>query len=521
MQSPRRLSIRSTVIGTFLLVITALLLLTWLGQSAVTDMRHAINSLHENAQILPRIITDVNVALRGWSAPIVNHIVEDRPDVMARYEREMGAQYCEALNQLAGLSTLPHFPRDGRLVLGRIEHTLNEAKTAHAEVLHLSGRGHKAEATRLFSDRLKPALDQLEQEMQEFRKLRQTQLDTAVAAAEQHLSTDQRLMTWLIVTTVCSVGLLVLLIVHRISKGTAEVVDAATNVARDVLHQEMPISPTTDETTSMKNTIAALRTALEASLAEQTAVQGHLRELETNLAHASRVSIMGEMASTLAHELTQPLSAIAGYTQACLERIGNGLDTSENLQMLLQKASAETQRAGAIIQRVRSFVRRRPEPREVLDLNDLVREAIAFMEHKIRRRGVQVSNESTQAPADVWGNRIELEQVIVNLVRNSLEAMSTTPDPRLTVRIDRRGDEMVEVAVADQGTGLSPAISDHLFKPFFTTKNKGMGLGLVISQTIIERHGGRLWAVANPDGGATFTFTLPAHQGTNDNANTG
>ncbi len=512
----KRLSIRNTLLGSFLLLVAAMLLLAWCGHSTISDTRREIRSLRENELVLAKIITAANAALRGWSLPALNHIVEDRPEQMARYVMEMERQHAAAMEQLTALAGLHRLPQQGKAVLDRIRDTLRSATGTHAEVIRLSGAGQKGEAARVFRDRLKPTLDRLESEMGEFRDLRQTQLDTAVAAAEQRLAAEARRMGWFTGALIVSAGLLVLVIVRRISRGVAEVAGAAAAVTRDVLHHEISTAPATDETSYLKNALTALRLALETSLAERAAAQEQLRRMEADLAHAARMGIVGEMASGLAHELTQPLSAIAGYTEACLKRIGSGTCSIDALETTLLKTAAETQRAGKIIRNVRSFVRREPEPRAVLEVNELVHETLAFMDHEIRRRGIPVAVKPAQASLRVWGNRIELEQVIVNLVRNALEAMSSEPEPRLTIRTDRRADNTIEVAVADRGAGLSQATRENLFKPFYTTKAGGMGMGLVISRNIIENHDGRLWADINPDRGATFTFRLPAYRGNSE-----
>lgn len=513
---PARPSIRATVLVSFAFVALATLLLIGGEQLAIRNLQLAVRSMRENELAVARIITAANAALRGWGLPVVNHIVEDSAGAMARSEREMAQQHALASQQLAALAQLQRFPERGRVVLDEIRQTLERAAQTHADVLRLSATQHKAEAARLFREQLRPALDDLEGQMGEFRDLRQAQLEHAVAAAEQQLGRDARRLDWLAGATLLCAGVLTWAVVRRISRGVREVVGAAAAVARDVLHQDMPAVPTADELGYLTNTLAALRCALETSLVERAAALEHARKVEADLAHAARVSTLGEMASGLAHELTQPLAAIAGYTQACLERLATAPGEPAALQAALCKTAAQTQRAGAIIQRMRGFVRRQPAQREALEIDDLVHQALAFMDHELQRSQISVLPAPRQAPLLVWGNRIELEQVIINLVRNGLEAMSGTAEPRLTIRTAREEDGRVAVSIADRGVGLGPAVRERLFQPFFSTKPAGIGLGLAISRTTIEAHDGRLSAECNAGGGATFTFTLPIYRGHDD-----
>jgi signal transduction histidine kinase len=511
MPSLSRFSIRNILVGSFLLVILAMLLLASWSWLAVRETQHALQSLRQNELVLAQLITAANAAIRGWGLPTVNHIVENRVSEMARYEREMNAQHLCALGQLEELARLNQLPPRAQIVLRRTQDTLDRTAETHAEVVRLSAAGRKAEAAQLFRDRLKPALDDLEEQMGEFRDLRQALLESAVSAAERRLSAQAQCMVWMAAGAILFSGALTLLTVRRITRGVADVVAAARAVSRDVLDQEMSPVASEDEVTYLKNALAALRLALETNLAERDAVREQLCKFEADLAHAARVSTLGEMASGLAHELTQPLAAIASYTQACLARLGSAHSAPERLAPLLQKTASQTRRAGDIINRVRGFVRRQPEPRAALEIQLVVREALTLMDHELRRRRIPVEISGCETPHCVWGSRVELEQVLVNLVRNALQAMDTTPAPLLAIRILRPEEGKVAVAVADRGAGLGPGVGERIFEPFFTTKHDGLGMGLAISRSIVEAHGGCLTAEPNPGGGAVFRFTLPVH----------
>lgn len=511
MKGFRRPSIRATLLAGLVLVIAVMSLITLWGRNTAVDMERLVRSLGQDQLAVSGALSTTNAVLRSWTYALLNHLIETDclPGAEDRCETETRTQ--AALQQIDLLARTDSLPSETHLLLDEVRRALGDGSRLHAEVIRLSGTEDEAGAAALYRDRLRPELDRIEAAMAEFRRLREMLLRDAVSAAGQRVAQASRRMYLLAGTTILCTAVAVYLLSRRISTGVAEVVQAATAVAREVLHRELPPLRETDEITCLKDHIAAMRLALETGLAEQAASQEHLRELETQLTHAARVSTLGEMASGLAHELNQPLTAIAGYTQACLERMKRDGFRPDDVRVTLQKAVDQTQRAGAIIQCMRSFARKQPEPRASLEMDGVVREALRFMEHEIRRHQVRIELSPAGVPLRVRANRIEIEQVIANLVGNALEAMSTTREPVLAIRTRRCEDGGTEVAIVDRGVGLDPAIRENLFKPFFTTKPNGIGLGLAISRAIVEAHGGQLSAHPNPEGGAVFRFTLPAY----------
>ncbi len=231
---------------------------------------------------------------------------------------------------------------------------------------------------------------------------------------------------------------------------------------------------------------------------------------QENLQRTGRLVTMGEMASTLAHELNQPLSAIASYNTGCLNKLDRDDFDPAEVRAALGKLGRQAQRAGHIIRRVHDFVRK-SEPRlGPCALNRVVEDSVGFIEFDARRRGVGVLTQFSPLAPVVLADRILMEQVVLNLIRNGLEAMGQSPSPgRLVVGVAVEDGRAV-VSVSDSGPGLPDDIAKALFDPFFTTKEEGMGMGLNICRTIIEFHHGRLWFDARgPDGGAVFWFSLP------------
>ena len=273
---------------------------------------------------------------------------------------------------------------------------------------------------------------------------------------------------------------------------------------------EIFAAPVFDEAGEVVQIIESSRDITARVRAEEKA-----RERQAELAHVSRLGTIGEMATGLAHELNQPLAAIVNYVQACLERMRSGKGDPKELFVDMERAAAQAERAGEIIESIRDFVRKREPRRAAADLNALVQGATDLVRLEARRGSVQLHLELADSLPPVTVDSIQIQQVVVNLARNGLEAMEDTEAGarRLTIRTSKAGDGFVECAVADTGPGLSRDAMTRMFDPFYSTKPNGLGMGLSISRSIIEGHGGRLSTEPAPDGGTTFRFTLPLVDG--------
>ena len=246
-------------------------------------------------------------------------------------------------------------------------------------------------------------------------------------------------------------------------------------------------------------------------LTERQETEARLQELQSELVHISRLTAMGEMASALAHELNQPLSAIANYMKGARRLLDSRCDESAvTLRDAMDKAGEQALRAGQIIRRLRDFVARGENERRVEDVRKLVEEASALALVGAKDTGVRVRFDFAPQVGFILADKVQIQQVLLNLMRNAIEAMETTERRELVVSAAPSKDKMVEISVADTGSGISPEIGAQLFQPFITTKRQGMGVGLSISRTIVEAHGGSITARPNSGGGAVFSFTLPA-----------
>jgi two-component system sensor kinase FixL len=244
-------------------------------------------------------------------------------------------------------------------------------------------------------------------------------------------------------------------------------------------------------------------------LTERQATERRLQDVQGELVHVGRLTAMGEMASALAHELNQPLSAVANYVKGSVRLLDQDPIDREKIRGALASAGDQALRAGQIIRRLRDFVGKGEAERRIESLSQLLEEAGALAMVGAKERGVRLLYAIDRRVDLVLADRVQIQQVVLNLMRNAVEAMDDEPRRDLTVGAKPVDGDMVEVFVADSGHGISPDIADQLFQPFITTKQQGMGIGLSISRTIIEAHGGRIWVESNPGGGSVFRFTLP------------
>jgi C4-dicarboxylate-specific signal transduction histidine kinase len=254
--------------------------------------------------------------------------------------------------------------------------------------------------------------------------------------------------------------------------------------------------------------------AIGRDLTEHVLATEALRDAQMTLAHANRVTTMGELAASISHEVNQPLAAVVNAAAACLRWLDRGTPNLDEARSAVEWITKEANRASEVIRRVRALANKTSIEKVPLDINDVVREVIALVQRELISH--QVSSRMELAPTlpIILGDRVQLQQVIINLVMNGIEAMQSVTDRPRELVIRSRQDEtrQVLVSVTDCGVGISAENADRLFNAFFTTKSTGMGMGLSISRSIIEAHGGRMSASGNEGPGATFQLVLPLHQ---------
>jgi C4-dicarboxylate-specific signal transduction histidine kinase len=252
-------------------------------------------------------------------------------------------------------------------------------------------------------------------------------------------------------------------------------------------------------------------------ITDRIRAEEELREHQERLAHITRLSTMGEMATGLAHELNQPLAAIATYCYAGQQGLADsGSADPQKLRELFEKLSGQAVRSGEIIRRLRALVGKRLPVRSPVNVVEPIQEVMHLLESDLRQSEVHFELHTDHSSSVAIIDEIQIQQVLVNLIRNALDAMSETDRDQRTLNIttSQRADGLIEVAVCDTGEGVPAGNSGQVFDAFFSTKTEGLGMGLAISRTIIESHGGRLWMSPNSDRGVTVHFTLPiANQG--------
>jgi len=253
--------------------------------------------------------------------------------------------------------------------------------------------------------------------------------------------------------------------------------------------------------------------ALREQLTERRRADEALRETQVELAHVTRVTTIGGLAAAIAHEINQPLAAVITNGNACLRWLAGTTPNLDEARQAVGRIIRDGNRASDVIAKIRALLRKTGTEKERLDMNDVIREVVALAQSEIRRNGVALRAQLEGDLPPVLGDRVQLQQVVLNLIMNGIEAMSAVGDRARELIISTQSGEIdqVHVTVQDSGIGLDPQRMERIFDAFYTTKSEGMGMGLAISRSIVENHDGRLWAVPNDGPGATFQFTLLKH----------
>jgi PAS domain S-box-containing protein len=248
--------------------------------------------------------------------------------------------------------------------------------------------------------------------------------------------------------------------------------------------------------------------------------QERLRKAQAELAHAARLSTLGELAASIAHEVNQPLMAIVTNAESCLLWLTREQPNCEKAREAAERIVKNGHRAGDVVKSIRALVRKSDAEMVALDINQVIGDTLDLMQSELRRRGISLETRLTSPLESIKGDRTQLQQVIVNLIMNAIEAMDTFPTSARTLRVVSEFDEKGDVfaSIEDTGPGIAAGLLERIFDPMFTTKPTGLGLGLSICHSIIDGHAGRLWVVPNPIGGSIFRFCLPSIRVSHDAA---
>ena len=265
---------------------------------------------------------------------------------------------------------------------------------------------------------------------------------------------------------------------------------------------------------------------LQTNIEDLNRTQHELHKAQAELAHMTRLTTMGELTASIAHEVNQPLTAVINNANACISLLEpgptgpgtagpDGASTLQDIREALGEIRDDAERASAVVGRVRQLAKRAPVEKSFLDLKEVVKDVLALARYESVARRVTIRTDLSQDLPRISGDRVQLQQVLLNLVMNGMDAMNSVPEEKRILLVHGKHDATAGtpaalLCVQDMGIGLKAEEMDRLFEPFYSTKPHGMGMGLAISRSIIEAHGGRLWAEPNPGPGATFSFTLPA-----------
>jgi PAS domain S-box-containing protein len=254
--------------------------------------------------------------------------------------------------------------------------------------------------------------------------------------------------------------------------------------------------------------------SVEEDLTERLKAEEEARAHRQQLSRYMRIAAIGEMGATLAHELNQPIAAVVNYCRGSLRRLRSGSWTPGELAEALEEAYGEAQRASEILDNIARFVRPSNQRKDAQDVNSIIRSAVRLADRDLRRHRIDLALELAPDLPPATVNAVEIEQILLNLLRNGIDAVSEkrSGGRAITVRSAPLGADTLRISVHDNGRGFPLDVADHAFDPFFTTKPEGMGMGLAITRSIIETHGGRVWVEPNPGGGAGVHFTLPTRE---------
>jgi C4-dicarboxylate-specific signal transduction histidine kinase len=275
------------------------------------------------------------------------------------------------------------------------------------------------------------------------------------------------------------------------------------------MYYREPRSPTPAETRALEMATHLAGIAIERKLAGEE--RERLRQLQADLAHINRVTTMGELTASLAHEVNQPIAAAVTDANTCLRWLNRDQPDVEEARQAASRIVKDASRAGEIISRIRLLFKKGAAQRELVDVNEVIREMIVLLHGEATRYSVSIQTELADLP-QVMADRVQLQQVLMNLMINGIDAMKDADGTReLIIRSQQAEDGQLVLSISDTGVGLPPQQADQIFSAFFTTKPQGTGMGLRISRSIVESHGGRLWATDNSQRGASFYIILPTH----------
>ena len=439
------------------------------------------------------------VAMLDQKTSVRDYLLSGNESFLEPYRKD-GDEFSAAIRRLKDLTS------DNPAQQGRLDELSELAKNWRSEIaereIALMAKPETREDARALesSGAAKIEMDLIRAKVNEIIRVERDLLAKRDAAHKQAYATAFTMTILGGAASLIVAMLMGLLLTRGITTPITRITGAMTALAKGDISVQVPGVGWTDETGAMAAAVHVFRDSI---IERQRA--------EAELAHANRVATMGQLTASIAHEVNQPITAAVTNAHAALRWLGAQPPDLEEVRQALAQIIENGTRAGNVIGRIRSLIKKAPSPKGRFDLNEAVRDVIALTRSEMLRYGVSMQTQLATGLPAVDGDRIQLQQVVLNLILNAVEAMSGIDDgPReLQISTARDASGPVLVAVRDSGPGVDPKGVDRVFEAFFTTKPGGMGMGLAICRSIIEAHGGRLWASANEPRGAIFQFTFP------------
>lgn len=376
-------------------------------------------------------------------------------------------------------------------------------ETAEREIALMTNPATRGEARALEGATGKAAMDAIRAKASEFEKLERDLLAKRDAAQKQAYATALMATVLGAVASLIIAVLMGILLTRAIAAPITRMTGAMTALAKGDTSIDVPGIGRRDEIGAMADAVNVFK-------------NGNIERQKTQveLAHVSRVATMGQLTASIAHEVNQPISAVLTNADAALNWLGANPPNLNKARESLEHIVTDSQRAGEIVHRIRAMVRKAPVPRSRLDFNEAVLDVVAIVRSEAVRHGISLQTQLAEDLPQIEGERIQLQQVLLNLILNAIDAMTSLEEGSRALQISTERDVAgdVSVAVRDTGPGLEPATAERVFDAFYTTKSHGLGMGLAICRSIIAAHGGRLWVTVNKPRGAVFQFTLTSHR---------
>ena len=492
---PHPLSIRTKLIAGSAISLIALAIVGWWGVVGMGRINEQLNAINTEQFVPARTIAEANIALIAWDRATLNYVLAEDTQMADKYERDMFDQENIVFERLQTLSEAEQVSERGKEFIRELEGKFQLARPIRDRVVVLSRVGKQKEARQLVWAELRPIVDELEVTMAEFPQLKASQLAETLSTTEARLRQDTARLIWAIGIALAASLLISLLFARTIIGSVRQLIKGTEEIGRGNL--ECPVEVRT------RDELGQLADAFNTMAAKRKQAEKALRDTQEELVRQEKLAVLGQLAGGVGHELRNPLGAIknaAYFLRIALEKPEP--EVKETMEIL----EKEVETSERIITSLLDFARPKPLTQRKVDVNDVVQETLS-------RAGVpgnvEVVGQLDEALPMILADPDQLGLAVGNIIRNAIQAMPE--GGRLVVKFEASSPEEVSVSFADTGAGIPKEDQGRLFEPLFTTKAKGIGLGLAITRTLVEKHAGTIEVRSEVGKGSTFTVRLPMH----------